>query len=104
MKKGDFVERLTRKIEGGIDAFDSPMVGTYELIDDTPGLANAKARYKLGRYEDAEEQGWLVELPCRVNAKSILTRDSTTRGLIVIKYETGKEAENALERMKNDAQ
>jgi len=46
------MNRLTRKIEGGQDAFGAPLVGTYEIVDDTPGLAMAKVRCQLGRYED----------------------------------------------------
>jgi len=46
------MRRLTRKIEGGVDAFGAPLVSTYEIIDQTPGFANARARCQLGRYED----------------------------------------------------
>jgi hypothetical protein len=46
-------ERLTRKIGGGLDPFGMPCVGTYEMIDQTPGLTNVKARCQLGRYEDS---------------------------------------------------
>jgi len=76
------MNRLTRKIEGGYDAFGAPLASTYEIIDDTPGLAMAKVRCQLGRYEDtgltpdevaelagAKAQGRLVILPCKVGDK-----------------------------------
>lgn len=81
--------RLTRKIDGGKDMFGMPLVGTYEMVDSTPGLGNAKAKCQLGRYEDAcyiddtevltldeikeyaqaKQEGRLVMLPVKVGQK-----------------------------------
>lgn len=45
------MERLTKKLEGGIDAFGTPKVTTYE-IDLQTATGRIKARCALGRYED----------------------------------------------------
>ena len=46
------MDRLTKRIDGGVDDFGMPLVSTYEIVDKTPGLANARVRCQLGRYED----------------------------------------------------
>lgn len=61
MQKGAVMERLTKS--GAISGKD-----INELLDESNEnqMCKAKAYYKLQEYEDLEEQGRLIILPCKV--------------------------------------
>lgn len=64
-------------------------LNAYEATERTPE--------ELQRLVDLQERGLLVDLPCLVNRRSVLTRHSHTGKLITIRYDTREEAEKALE-------
>lgn len=53
------MERLTRKLI-------VPQTGEVMAYLLNSGVTDTRARNKLGAYEDAEEQGLLLRLPCKV--------------------------------------
>jgi len=52
----------------------------------------------LQRYKQLDADGRLVELPCLVNGRSVLTRHSHTGKLITVRHDTRVEAEAAIAR------
>jgi len=61
-------------------------------------LQEEAARFKadLQRYKQLEADGRLVELPCLVNGRSVLTRHPRTGRLITVRCDTRTEAETMI--------
>lgn len=68
------MERLTEKLENGVYAAKAPL---YNMVD------------KLGAYEDAEDNGLLLPLPCKIGATVyVLTKCKDIPNVLDGNYET----------------
>lgn len=96
MDERDFVRKLTTTLVGEDlplqdESFDEEMMDNLGIdpLADVRGLiaifyrnmwSMAELREKLKRYEDAEEQGLLIRLPCKLGDTAYEITGATTRG------------------------
>ena len=71
-KGGEIMERLTMfSAIGGYQEYDP-----IDIVENDYSIANFKKLVeKLGEYEDLEEQGLLLRLPCKVGTKNLYLVD-----------------------------
>ena len=92
------MERLTEKTTDGIlvkeNYSENGLRTFYQCFGEKPNdnYSNCEERYcameKLAAYEDAEEQGLLLRLPCKVGDTVYKPNPITKKGIVEIKIES----------------
>lgn len=91
------LHRVTHDMGGYADLDDvEEYIGNLPTIDPETLPIVRELREKLERYEKAEQEGRLIELPCKIGDTVWVTTCATSRGIEVVKCEVRKM------RIKND--
>lgn len=107
------MERLTERELNAMDCASYTKCNTDECVGYCGGCnAEEEAKLKLKHYEDLEEQGLLIKLPCKLNEMVYIAHKKypTHKGLFVSKadivscleegYVIGSTKEEALRKLK----